>query len=106
MRARMTKLVAGLAAVAALAVGGATLASAAAKAPSANPPVAAVDSDTLQEGDQSAPETATSEKQSSESAASEESVESSSEVAADDGPGGHADEPGNASADNQFQGVQ
>jgi hypothetical protein len=32
--------------------------------------------------------------------------ESSSEVANDDGPGGHADEPGNPNADHQFQGVE
>jgi hypothetical protein len=29
-----------------------------------------------------------------------------SEVTANDGPGGHADEPGNPTADNQSQGVQ
>jgi hypothetical protein len=29
-----------------------------------------------------------------------------SEVAADDGPGGHADEPGNPNADHQFQGKE
>jgi hypothetical protein len=32
--------------------------------------------------------------------------ETGSEVAGNDGPGGHADEPGNASADYQFQGEQ
>jgi hypothetical protein len=32
--------------------------------------------------------------------------ESSAEVPGDDGPGGHADEPGNPNADHQFQGVE
>jgi hypothetical protein len=100
----MTKLLAALAAVSALAVGGAALAGAAGKqAPPANPPVAAVDS--VQEGDQTAPDTGTANEQSPEPA-SEAAGESSSEIAANDGPGGHADEPGNASVDYQFQGEQ
>jgi hypothetical protein len=42
-----------------------------------------------------------------ESATEQPGAEGSSETAADsDGPGGHADEPGNAAADNQFQGAQ
>lgn len=36
----------------------------------------------------------------------EQAQESSSEVPGDDGPGGHADEPGNPNADHQFQGVE
>ena len=32
--------------------------------------------------------------------------QSSSELVASDGPGGHADEPGNANADHQFQGEE
>ena len=32
--------------------------------------------------------------------------QSSSELVAGDGPGGHADEPGNANADHQFQGEE
>ena len=66
MRARITKLMAGLTVVAALAVGGAAFASAGSNpaAPS-KAPVAAVDKDTLQQGDQSSPDTAA--EQSSES---------------------------------------
>ncbi len=103
MRSRMTKLIAGIAAVSALAFGGATLASAGTKAPAVNPPVAAVDGDSLQQGDQTSPDTGSASELSSESASSELSGESSS---SSDGPGGHADEPGNASADYQFEGVQ
>ena len=36
----------------------------------------------------------------------EAAEKSSSEVPGDDGPGGHADEPGNPNADHQFQGVE
>jgi hypothetical protein len=42
----------------------------------------------------------------SESTSESASSESSSEVAGNDGPGGHADEPGNANADHQFQGQE
>jgi hypothetical protein len=105
MRARLTKLGAALTAVAALAFGGAALAGAASSTPS---PPAAVD---VQQGDQTTPDIgAQASESSSESVSSEsgsESVESASESSvASDGPGGHADEPGNASADYQFQGEQ
>jgi hypothetical protein len=36
----------------------------------------------------------------------ESSGESGSEAPGNDGPGGHADEPGNANADHQFQGEE
>jgi hypothetical protein len=105
---------AGLAAIAALAVGGASLASAAGKAPPVNPPVAAVDGDTVQQGDQTSPDTGTAAEQSSSAASetstsetsAEQPAESSSEIVSNDGPGGHADEPANATADYQFQGQQ
>jgi len=122
MRTKITKLIAGLTAVTALAVGGASLASAASNTKPANPPVVAVDGDTLQQGDQSTPDTSSAAESSTEStaestaesstestaepASSEQAGESSSEMAANDGPAGHADEPGNASADYQFQGEQ
>ena len=115
MRARLTKLLAGLTAVAALAFGGAALAGAA-----SNPsPPASAPADTAQQGDQTAPdkEGATenaAEAPSSDKAeateptesSSESATESASEVAGNDGPGGHADEPGNANADHQFQGQE
>jgi len=122
MRTRFTKLIAGLGVVAAIAVGGATFASAAKKAPPPTPPAAAtpaaaattpaapVDGDTLQQGDQTAPDTGTAPEQTAEAATSETGSEpageASSEVAGNDGPGGHADEPGNPNADHQFEGVE
>jgi hypothetical protein len=119
MRARLTKLFAGLAAVAALAVGGSALAGAAGNPPPASPPAVAGSADTTQQGDQTAPDTGAASESSTESASSEsssessesatesESSESTSEVAdPSDGPGGHADEPGNANADHQFQGEE
>jgi hypothetical protein len=81
MRARLTKLFAGLTAVGALAFGGAALAGAANPPSQPVPPVASAPADT--------------------------SAESASELAGpSDGPGGHADDPANASIDNQFQGEQ
>ena len=111
MRSRLTKLGAALVALAALAVGGSALASAngnpssPAKAPAAlkqqAPPAAdaesndsAADTDSVQ--DQSGKDTA------AESAT--ESAESGSETPGNDGPGGHADEPGNPNADTQQEG--
>ena len=110
MRARLTKLMAGLTVVAALAVGGAAFASAGSKPPApSKAPVAAVDKDTLQQGDQSSPDTAA--EQSSESSSLEqpeqsETADAGSEVPGNDGPGGHADEPGNPNADHQFDGAE
>ena len=99
MRARITKLLAGLAAVAALAIGGTALAGAASTPASTTPPALSSPADTTQQGDQAAPDTG--------AAASESSSESASEpVTANDGPGGHADEPSTSSVDNQFQGEQ
>ncbi len=100
MRARITKLMAAFMAVGVLAVGGASLASAAGKS-SSEPPAAAVDSDAIQSGDQTSPDTGLA----GESAPSELSSESSSE-ASSDGPGGHADDSSNSSVDYQFEGVQ
>jgi cytoskeletal protein RodZ len=119
MRARLTKLLAGLTAVAALAFGGAALAGAASNPSPPAPPPASAPADTAQQGDQTAPdkEGATenaAEAPSSDKAeateptesSSESATESASEVAGNDGPGGHADEPGNANADHQFQGQE
>ena len=89
MRARLTKLLAGLTAVAALAFGGAALAGAASNPSTPALPPASAPADTTEQGDQTAPDTG-----------------SASEVPGNDGPGGHADEPGNANADHQFQGEE
>jgi hypothetical protein len=110
MRTRLTKLAAALVTLAALAVGGSTLASAGSQANPPTPPAASlsqqdaatpVDGDNVQQGDQSAPD---SPGQASESAG--EQADSESEQAAEsgpsDGPGGYADT--NANADTQQQG--
>jgi hypothetical protein len=120
-----------VAAVAAVVVGGGAIASAQqpAKAPAPITKAAATsepvgpDTDTIQSGDQTTPDTvaasatthrsaaATAEAPGTEQPAASEQPgaeeQPGSETAAnDDGPGGHADEPGNASADHQFQGVE
>jgi hypothetical protein len=104
MRSKVTKLVAGITAVTALAVGGVSIAGAASNTPPVNPP-AAVDADTTQSGDQTAPDAAGAAAESSSEAASSEAASSES-AAASDGPGGYADDPANANADTQFEGVQ
>ena len=99
MRARLTKLFAGLTAVGALAVGGAALAGGASNPTPTAPVVTAV------------PPAASATQQGDQPPSAESSLESASESAtesadANDGPGGHADEPGNPNADYQFEGQQ
>jgi hypothetical protein len=104
MRARLTKVAAALAAVTALAVGGSAIASAGSKAnPPALPAVTqpqqdtttSVDGDNVQQGDQSAPDTAQApEAVSTEQAGSES--EQAAESGPSDGPGGYADTSANA----------
>jgi hypothetical protein len=109
MRARLTKLFAGLTAVAALAIGGSALAGAAGNPTPASPPVFAGSADTPEPGDKADTGGAASESSSepSESASESASSESTTEGAEQsDGPGGHADEPGNPNADHQFQGEE
>lgn len=116
MRARVIKLMAALSALAAFAFGAATLASAGSKAspPPAQSTVqqpAAVDGDQIQQGDQSTPDTTATEQAGPDQASPAEqpdstSGEAGSEQLANDGPGGHADEPGNPNADHQFQGQE
>ena len=112
------KLLVVVGAVTSLAFGGAALSNAAqpSSQPAPNAPAAespsAPDKDTVQSGDQSAPDPAAgSEQPGSESAAEAPGSESAgeapgSETPNDDGPGGHADEPGNANADHQFEGTE
>jgi hypothetical protein len=114
-------------ALTALAFGGSTLANAA-STPSKSAPQPAIeqtsgpDLDKVQSGDQTTPDVGNaslrSASTSSSSASEAPGVETApgSETAGEapgsesstpsDGPGGHADDPGNASADNQYQGVQ
>jgi hypothetical protein len=130
MRARLTKILAGATALAALAFGGATLASAGGNAPPPAPPAPAQentagDADNLQQGDQATPDSAAGEQPGNDSdnvqqgdqatpdSAAGEQPDSTSESASEtesspgsDGPAGHADEPGNPSADHQFEGQE
>jgi hypothetical protein len=128
MTKRIGKVLAAFAALAALAVGGSTIASAQQPAHSAAPvkqqavtpePVGGPDTDTIQSGDQTSPDTAAASLRTTAATeapgteqppASEQpgaAEQPGSETAANsDGPGGHADEPGNASADHQFSGAE
>ena len=120
MRRRITKLIASSAALTVLAFGGATLASAGSKPSTATKAAAvphrvvrssATDGDQLQQGDQTTPDTAAGEQPGAEQASAAEqtdtsAAEATSEQTTNDGPGGHADEPGNATADHQFQGQE
>jgi hypothetical protein len=118
MTKRIQKGAAALLALGALGFGGSAVAGAASTAE----PVGGPDHDTIQSGDQTTPDVgtkaATASKSSTKTAAPSEQpgvessteapgTESSSETApGNDGPGGHADEPGNPQEDNQFQGQQ
>ena len=109
MRSRITKLGAALAALAALAVGGSTLASASGNSPAKAPAVPNQQAPpaTAAESSDSTADTDSIQDQSGQDTAAEsgaESVESGSEVPGNDGPGGHADEPGNPNADTQQEG--
>jgi hypothetical protein len=133
MTKRIQKLVVGVAALAALALGGSAIASATQQSTQSKAPVqksaassekvGGPDTDNVQSGDQTTPDAvgasastakasaATSEAPGTEQPASSEqpgtAEQPGSESAAnDDGPGGHADEPGNASADHQFEGQE
>ena len=76
------------------------------------------DTDKVQSGDQSAPDTGSAQEQpgteTNDSGAQEQpgtetndsGEQPGSEVSNNDGPGGHADEPGNASADHQAEGQE
>lgn len=119
MAKRMQKLLIAFAAFAALATGGAVFAQAQTSQTSGSENPAAVDRDHVQSGDQTTPDqpgTVTASHKSAAptagtgngSAANEQPGEQpgSESAANSDGPGGHADAPGNASADHQFQGVE
>ena len=117
MTKRIKKTIAAVAALGALALGGAVFAqaqsgqsTAAPSVQSASESATAPDNDSIQSGDQTTPDqpgtagvsaSSASEQQLSES--EQPGVESASD---NDGPGGHADEPGNAGANNEFQGQQ
>jgi hypothetical protein len=131
MTNRIQKAVVAIAAIGALAAGGSAIASAQNGAPVPAPttqsapapePVGGPDTDTIQSGDQTTPDTVTAktiaattstpaEAPGTEQPAASETPGApeapGSETAANsDGPGGHADEPGNPTADHQFQGAE
>lgn len=99
MRARLTKVGAAVAMLAALAFGGSALASAASKQAPAPQPVqqqsTADSGPNVQQGDQSAPDTGSSNESSSEASAPESDSQSEAATASD-GPGGYADTVANA----------
>jgi hypothetical protein len=114
MPKRIQKVVVGVAALAALALGGSVIAQAG--TPPAKAPVQSSapttedttgpDTDNVQSGDQTTPDSKSESKSAAEPA---ESAGSESESAPDsDGPGGHADEAGggNASANHEAEGAE
>jgi hypothetical protein len=112
MTKRIKKTIAAVAALGALALGGAVFAQAqsgqSANAPSvqsASESATAPDTDNIQSGDQTTPDQSGTASASEQPSAENEQpgVESASN---NDGPGGHADEPGNANANYEFQGQQ
>jgi Ni/Co efflux regulator RcnB len=135
MTKRIQKLVLAVAALAALALGGSVLAQAQTTTKAASEKTSAPDTDNVQSGDQTTPDTVkkgtarnrhhhavrvsltdpagggSGQSGSQTAPDTGSSSETSSETAGEsapgnDGPGGHADEPGNANADHQFQGTE
>jgi hypothetical protein len=152
MSSRILKVIAGVGAMGALALGGSVFAQAQSAPKSAEPAVEETstgpDTDNIQEGDQTTPDApaaktavkhaklkhatvrkatvkhaakakaaqaapATPEPAGSTEAPGTEAPEApgapeaaGESAVADDGPGGHADEPGNPNADHQFDGVE
>jgi hypothetical protein len=98
------------AALAALGLGGAAIAGAAGSSPSkASAPevISQTDGDTVQSGDQTTTDTASGARAVTTAAGdtADAPEQSTTETpAASDGPGGHADEPGNAGASTEQQG--
>jgi hypothetical protein len=129
MTKRIQRSFVAVAALVTLAVGGSAIASAQQSGQAAKPAhhastsserVGGPDTDNIQSGDQCTPDTTgvaakatavqaeapgTEQSPASEQPGAAEQPGSES-AANDDGPGGHADEPGNAAADHQFQGVE
>jgi hypothetical protein len=126
MRNRLTKILTGLAALAALALGGAALATAGHGGSQPSKPAAAVQQGPAKSSDTVEPvglvkdsaqtnidsprsegpnDPAGDQAEGKDDQAGDQ-AESGSEVRGDDGPGGHADEPGNPNADHQFEGQE
>jgi hypothetical protein len=115
MTKRIKKTIAAVAALGALALGGAVFAQAqsgqGAVAPSvqsASESATVPDTDNIQSGDQTTLDQAgaASSSTASEQASAESEQPDAESAPNSDGPGGHADEPGNAGANYEFQGQQ
>jgi cytoskeletal protein RodZ len=117
MTKRIKKTIAAVAALGALALGGAVFAqaqsgqsTAAPSVQSANESVKSPDTDSVQSGDQTTPDQPGTASVSASSASEQPSAENeqpgTESASNNDGPGGHADEPGNANANYEFQGQQ
>ena len=126
MTRRIRKTTIAVAALAALALGGAAFAQAQSAPGAAHERVSKTDRDNVQSGDQKTPDKGhassadpaaegteqigdqstpdTGSASESPGAGSPETGAATETAPANDGPGGHADEPANASADHQFQG--
>jgi hypothetical protein len=73
----------------------------------AEPAAGLPDTDNVQQGDQATPDATAAAGQSNAEPSEAAGEAASTETATNsDGPGGHADEPGNANADHQFQGEE
>jgi len=124
LKIRKTLVAAGVAVIAAMGLGGAAIAQSGGTATAAQPnsPVAqneraapensATDRDNVQ--DENGKDDATEKSEGSERSEAAEGPEKAEkgeasegkEVPGDDGPGGHADEPGNPNANHEFQGKE
>lgn len=109
---RKSLVATGAAVVAALGFGGAAIAqSNGPNAPPQNAPAPAGQVSEMPGQESTAPENSAADTDNVQDTTSKDSPaeaaqESSSEVPGNDGPGGHADEPGNPNADHQFNGVE
>jgi len=118
MKVRKSVAAAGAAVIAAMGLGGAALAqpseSATATQPGspvvqnerAAPESSATDRDNVQDENGRDDATEKSEAPEGPEKAEKGEARAGEEVPGDDGPGGHADEPGNPNADHQFQGEE
>ncbi len=104
MTRRIRKMTITVAALAALALGGAAFAQAQSAPGAAHERVSKTDPDNVQSGDQKTTDKAHASSADPAAGENPETDPGPESATANDGPGGHADEPGNASADHQFQG--
>jgi hypothetical protein len=105
MTKRIQRMLVTVAALAALALGGAVLAQAQTSPSSAPERTSLLDRDNVQAGNQTGPDTPAKRAATVRAPRATRETDAGSESAApNDGPGGHADEPGAANVDHVFQG--